>query len=152
MEKAFEAYLGELRAVHEDMKRAIEGLPVKALDWSPGPHMNSLSVLVVHSAGAQRLLIGEVVGGDPANRDRSEEFRAERMSAAELASRLDETLAHTAQVLEGLTLADLESSRSGPGGREVTVAWALNHALQHMGLHAGHAQITRQLWDQRQAQ
>jgi hypothetical protein len=32
------------------MKMAIAGLPVEALDWQPGPEMNSMAVSVVDTA------------------------------------------------------------------------------------------------------
>jgi len=34
--------------------------------------------------------------------------------------------------------------------RSITVAWALNHALEHVALHAGNMQITRHWWEQMQ--
>ena len=39
-----------------------------------------------------------------------------------------------------------------PGGlaqEPVTAAWALIHALVHLREHVGHAELTRQLWDER---
>jgi hypothetical protein len=66
-----------------------------------------------------------------------------------LTKRLDDSLDYVHRVLENLTLPDLETSRvSSRNGREVTVAWALAHALKHTALHVGHIQITRQLWEQ----
>jgi uncharacterized damage-inducible protein DinB len=147
-----EDYLNSLKALHDQLCRTVEGLPVAALDWSPGPDMNSLSVLVVHTAGAERYWIGDVVGRDPSSRDRDAEFRTRGVDAATLAARLEAALAHTRTVLEELTLADLEARRvSTRDGREVTVAWSLAHTLEHTALHLGHAQIVRQLWDQRRS-
>jgi len=151
MLRPFDDYLDRFQMLHAEMESAIEGLPVKALDWSPGPHMNSLCALVVHAAASQRYWIGDVVGQDPSGRNREAEFRAHGMSAVMLKSRLDETLAHTRSVLAELALQDLETPRASPrDGRRFTVAWALAHALEHTAIHVGHVQITRQLWDQRQ--
>ena len=146
-----EDYLTLLKALHDQLGRTIEGLPLAALDWSPGPDMNSLSVLIAHTAGAERYLIGDVVGRDPSGRDRDAEFRARGLDAATLSAQLDAALEHSRAVLEHLTLPDLEARRVMPrrDGRQVTVAWALGHALEHAALHLGHAQIVRQLWDQR---
>jgi len=150
MLRPFEDYLGRLQELHAEIEHAIEGLPLEALDWSPGPHMNSLCALVAHAIGAQRYWVGDAVGRDPSGRNREAEFRACGMDAGTLKSGLDETLAHTRGALEELTLQDLDTLRVSPrNGREFTVAWALAHALEHTALHAGHAQITRQLWDQR---
>lgn len=147
----FEDCLERLQALHAGIKCAIKGLPQIALDWVPGPDMNSLGVLVVHVTGAERYWIGDVVGRDPSGRDRAAEFRARGLGEAALKKRLDETLAHSRVVLEKLTLSDLETLRVSPrDGREFTVAWSLAHALEHTALHLGHVQITRQLWDQRQ--
>jgi len=60
-----EDYLERLQALHESIESAIEGLPQAALDWVPGPDMNSFAVLVTHVAGAERYWIGDVAGRDP---------------------------------------------------------------------------------------
>jgi class 3 adenylate cyclase len=111
--------------------------------------MNSLCVLAVHLAGAERYWIGDVVGRDPSGRDRDAELRARGLDAAALKARLADVLAHSRGVLEDLALADLETVRVSPrDGREFSVAWALAHALEHTAMHVGHAQLVRQLWDQ----
>ncbi|MCK4452103.1 MAG: DinB family protein [Anaerolineae bacterium] len=149
MLSVLEDYLERLQALHADIERAIGGLPPPALDWVPGPDMNSLGILAVHVAGAERYWIGDVVGRDPSGRDRAVEFRTRGLDAATLKVRLAETLAHSQTVLEGLTLPDLEATQvSSRDGREFTVAWCLAHALEHTALHLGQMQITRQLWEQ----
>jgi uncharacterized damage-inducible protein DinB len=151
MRSILEAYLERVQALHADMERAIEGLPQVALDWVPGPDMNSLCVLVIHAAGAERYWIGDVVGRDPSGRDRAAEFRARGLNEAALKRCLDAALDHSRGVLEGLTAQDLEELRVSPrDGRTFTVAWSLAHALEHTAIHLGHMQIVRQLWDQRQ--
>ena len=150
MQPLFESYLDRLQELHDDILQAISRLPQAALDWVPGPGMNSLSVLVVHVTGAERYWVGDVVARDPSDRDRAVEFRVQGLDAATLEKRLGDTLDHTRGVLEELTLQDLETVRVSPrDGREFTVAWALAHALEHTAVHAGHAQITRQLWEQK---
>lgn len=151
MLRALEGYLTRLQVLHAELGRTIDGLAPEALDWSPGPHMNSLCVLVAHATGAQRYWIGDVVGRDPSGRVREVEFRAQGTDGAALKLRLDRTLAHTSGVLGTLALQDLEASRTAPRDEcEYTVGWALAHALEHTAMHVGHAQITRQLWDQRE--
>lgn len=145
-----ETFLSLLRGTHETATRALDGLPPEALDWAPGPDMNSLTVLATHTAGAERLLIGSMFGGKPARRDRDKEFAAAGATAADLIRLLDEALAESEAVLSGMGLADLEGiTRSPISGREFPVSWALLHGLEHTANHVGHMEITRQLWDQR---
>ena len=144
-----EDYIERLGALHTDVERAIRGLPQAALDWVPGPEMNSVGALVVHLTGAERYWIGDVAGRDPSSRDRAAEFRARGLGEVELKQRLDGSLAYVQGLLEGLTLQDLDAVRVSPkDGREYTVAWCLAHALEHTAIHLGHIQFVRQLWDQ----
>ena len=91
MQPFFEAYLLNLRELHNDILNALKDLPSAALDWSPAAEVNSIDVLMVHTVGAQRFLIGEVVGGIPANRDREAEFRVHGLEAETLTQRLNES-------------------------------------------------------------
>ena len=145
-------YLERLNELHQDVAQSIEDLSPEALDWDPGPGMNSLAVLVTHLCGAQRYWIGDVVGQDPSGRMRSTEFQVSGSSAQELAGLLERTLAHSEKILGSLVLADLDDYRQSPrDGQDYSVAWCLAHALEHTALHLGHIQIGRQLWDQQQA-
>ncbi len=142
-------YLERLQTLHTAIEQIVNGLPQAALDWTPGPEMNSIHVLVVHVAGSERYWIGDVAGSDPSGRDRDAEFRSHGLNTHALIDLLGRTLAHSRAVLEGLGLADLEELRVSPhNGRQVTVAWCLAHALEHTALHLGHMEITRQLWEQ----
>jgi hypothetical protein len=150
METVYADFLARLAAVHSDMAKAMTGLTPEQLDWSPGPEMNALSVLATHTAGAERFLIGELIGGDPVVRDRAAEFMPQYVAAAELVLRLDGALAHTEGVLDALTLADLEGLCAPMrDGTAHTRAYVLAYALDHTALHLGHMQITRQLLDRR---
>lgn len=145
-----ENYLELLESLHAGIHQAIKGLSTAALDWTPGPDMSSLAVLVAHIAGSERFWIGDIAGNDPSGRVRESEFQTAGLDEAVLAARLDTVLAHSRTVLERLTLAELETKRSNPrDGREYTGAWAVFHALEHTALHLGQMQLTRQLWEQR---
>lgn len=148
MQTFFVDLYDQLHELHQDIGRALAGLPPEALDWVPGKEMNSLAVLVAHTAGAERYWIGDVAGQRPSDRDREAEFRTAGLDAAALLGRLAEAESCAQEVLESLTVADLASVRASPrDGRPYTVGWSLAHALEHTGTHLGHMQIVRQLWD-----
>jgi uncharacterized damage-inducible protein DinB len=147
MHGLFADLYARLADLHGDIKAALDGLPPEALDWVPGPDMNSLTVLVMHTTGAERYWIGQMAGGDPVDRVRAEEFQAEALNASALVERLDETLAYCGGILESLTLEDLETVRAH-NGKDYRAAWSLLHALEHTAVHVGHIQMIRQLWDQ----
>ena len=91
-----------------------------------------------------------MAGGLPSGRVRAEEFETFNVSAAEMLGRLNAAMDTTRQVLGQLDLSQLAEMRTaGMFNEERTVGWALLHALEHTALHAGHIQMTRQLWDQR---
>ena len=144
-------YLERLESLHADIGQTVEGLSPVALDWGPGPDMNSLAVLAAHIAGSERYWIGDIAGNDPSGRVREAEFQTGGLDEATLTTRLETALAHSQATLEKLTLAELEVKRTDPrDGNEYTVAWALFHALEHTALHLGQMQLTRQLWEQQQ--
>jgi len=127
-----------------------KGLPQAALDWVPGQDMNSISVLVFHTTGSVRFWIGDVAAQEPSNRDRDAEFRVKGVEVAVLKKRLADNLEYSRNALEKMSLQDLATTRINPGnGSELTVAWALLHALEHATSHLGQIQITRQLWEQK---
>lgn len=113
--------------------------------------MNSINVLVFHLTGAEQYWISDVTAQKPTTRDRDAEFKVHDVDVSILKKRLEDNLTFATSVLETLNLTDMESPRISPrDGREVTVAWALLHALEHSMLHLGQIQLTRQLWEQKE--
>ena len=148
MHSFFTDYLCNLEEIHDDIRKTITGLPLEALDWTPSPEINSLAVLVTHLTGAEQYWIGDVVAGEPSGRDREAEFRVSGLRKDDLLAKLGEADRVARQALEEMSIQALEEKRISPrNGREVTVGWAVVHALKHTALHAGHLQITRQLWE-----
>jgi uncharacterized damage-inducible protein DinB len=149
MEEPFDAYLSLFEALHQRVVKAIDTLPAEALDWIPAAGMNSLAVLVVHMAGSQRFWVGDVAMNEPSGRERSAEFQVQGVTSGALQQRLRASLDYTRAALGRLTLEDLSDKRTAAmHDGEISVSWALLHALEHTALHVGHIQITRQLWDQ----
>ena len=137
--------------LHIDLIKTVEGLPQASLDWVPGLEMNSINALVVHLTGAERYLIG-VALDEPTERDRDAEFNAHGLSVEELKAMLTDADDYIHQGLMRLSLQNLESVHISPRSqKKVTAGWAILHALEHTAIHAGHAQLTRQLWEQRKA-
>jgi len=148
MQTFFKDYLNLLQDCHNSILQALKGLPPAALDWIPGPDMNSISVLIFHLTGAERYWIGDVAAQDPAERDRDAEFRVHDVEMDVLKKRLADNLEYARNTLNKFTIQDLETTRvSARDGHNFTVAWALLHALEHATLHLGQIQITRQLWE-----
>lgn len=149
MQTFFTDYLNLMQDNHNEILQALEWLPSAALDWTPGPDMNSISVLIFHLTGAERYWIGDVASQDPKKRDRDAEFRVSGVEMDVLKKRLEDNLDYARSMLGNFRLEDLEARRiSSRDGQSYTVAWALLHALEHTALHLGQIQLTRQLWDQ----
>lgn len=142
----FEALFDRFHELHQQIEQILADLPSEALDWKPSDGMNSVSVLVVHITGAERFLIGDIVMGESSNRVREAEFEAAGMGKEALLRRLHETEAYIKDALSRLSLSDLEMQRTHPRhGKQVSVAWAILHALEHAGIHVGHIELTAQL-------
>jgi hypothetical protein len=146
----FEALAGRFHELHGDIKRDLDALPASALDWKPGPEMNSVNIIIVHLTGAERFLVGDVVMQETSNRNRDLEFQARGLTKEDLLRRLDDTETYLKNALEKLSLSDLETTRIHPRhGDQVTISWALLHALEHTATHVGHINLTVQMWHQR---
>jgi hypothetical protein len=151
MRKYYEGMLEHLKALHAGAIQSLESLPPEALDWVPGPEMNSISVLIMHFTGSERYWVGDVVRGDPSFRNREAEFQTKGVGTDALRQRILDLDAYEAQAFESLKVRDLDSFKVAPkDGRQVTVAWALLHAMQHTAVHIGHIEILTQQWKQRQ--
>jgi len=148
----YQALANQFQELHSEILNTLDSIPDEALDWKPGEEMNSIGVIITHLAGATRYLIGDIVMGEPSNRNREAEFLASGMSKSDLEHRLKDTQAYITESFEKLSLADLETTRIHPlHGNQVSVAWALLHALEHTGNHAGHIELTVQLWQDQNA-
>ena len=148
MQTFFKNYLNLLQGCHNDIFEALEGLPPTALDWTPGQEMNSISVLLFHLTGSERYWIGDIAAQESSNRDRDAEFRVHDVDMDVLKKRLADNLEYAINVLDKMDIQDLETTGVTTSGNEVTVGWALLHALEHATLHLGQIQLTRQLWEQ----
>jgi Protein of unknown function (DUF1572) len=146
----YEELANRFQELHKAMVSAVNDLPEEALDWKPGNEMNSLSVIITHVTGSERFLIGDVVMLDPSNRNRDAEFLVKGVIKEDLIHRLNGSDVYLRSAFEELQLSDLEAMRLHPRrGIQVSVSWALLHALEHTGTHLGHIELTFQLWQER---
>ena len=149
MHPLYIAYMDRLAELHRSIEKALDGLSPKALDWSPGPGMNSITVLVIHLTGAERFWVGDILAGEPSGRVREAEFEAQGYEPSDLKARLAASRSYTRNVLERLPLEALEEQRQAPEEHQFSGAWCLLHALEHTAIHLGHIQMNRQLWEER---
>jgi hypothetical protein len=70
------------------------------------------------------------------------------LDRAALAALLDAALDMAARALASLTLEALPQP-AGVSSHSLAynVAWALQHALEHVALHTGHVELMRQWWE-----
>jgi uncharacterized protein DUF664 len=126
----------------------LEGLDEEAVNWKPAaPSANSLLVLVTHALASAEDHVVRRAGGKPVVRSRDAEFAAKgdashlAARASEVKRRIDEALAG----LEGRLDEEREPSlETWPGPWTVRVA--LLHSIAHTAEHAGHAELTRDLY------
>ncbi len=140
-----------LREQHDVLRELVRGLNPAVLNWSPGPDMNSIAVLVGHLLDAERYLVAAALG-EVVERDRERWFRYQAESDAALLELIDRTEAETRERLSRVTAESLVTEFSPPndrlGRRYTGVRWLL-HAVQHNREHIGQALLTRQLAEQR---
>lgn len=145
----FADYWERLVDLQQRLHGEVRDLPVAAMDWSPGPKMNSVAVLLAHITGVLHEGM-DIALDEPPGRVRAQEFQTHGVLSAEMLHRLDTTIDYARGALPRLVLADLSQARTDEDG-PVTCGWALLHALEHAYLHLGHLQLTCQLWRQREA-
>lgn len=143
--------LNRFAALHNEIKKSIQGLSIEALDWVPAEDANSIGVLVTHLAAAERYWAVDAALGLPSTRVRPEEFLVKQLSEVDLNSKLDSTLEEIASAFQDLEKADLGIMRQvEQRGDEFTSGWAILHALEHTALHLGHLQLTAQWWKEQE--
>lgn len=145
----FVDYLDRLEGLQWWLDRtAVKDLPLEAMDWSPGPEMNSVAVLLAHMTGVLQEGI-DIALNIPPSRVRTQEFDTRGVPAAEMLRRLDAVIDYARSALPSLGWEDLDKPRADEDGM-ITCGWALLHALEHSYLHLGHLQLTCQIWRQRE--
>jgi len=119
------------------IERSLEALTDEDIWWRANDESNSIGNLLLHLEGSTRGWILDTAGGSNSQRNRQQEFDERRqIPASELLARLKRTLAEADDVLARLTMEELLERRKS-AYEEVTVLWAVYHAVEHFAMHTG---------------
>lgn len=133
--------LADVRAFFDDylakLVRCLDALDEESVWWRANPESNSIGNLILHLDGSTRMWALGVAGKRKIVRDRDSEF-TERgpLAKSSLLARLRSTLAEVDEVLVVLDQSVMLERRASPHG-EVTVLWAILHAVEHFSMHTG---------------
>jgi Protein of unknown function (DUF664) len=129
------------------MRAAIAGASADTLNQRPaGDDTNAIAVLVVHALSSTRWWLSITLGQPVPERDRPAEFLTRVASSDELLRVFDPIAADCRALLSTDVTFDPGAIREDPrDGDQLTAAWALIHAVEHLREHVGHAELTRQL-------
>ncbi|MBI3960130.1 MAG: DinB family protein [Chloroflexi bacterium] len=145
---------------YREIEELLADLPAAALTWKPfeaspwkGPS-GSLGWLIAHNISSTVYLLrqaewvmGRIVWGDINGDEGDEEFGPANLDPAYLVARVERTQEWVHIFLDSLRPEDLEHGKPHPvNQRPITVRYDIQHAIEHMSQHNGHAQLTRQLW------
>lgn len=157
METEIQGYAADFNIAREQVRNAIRGLGDDAASWQPLPEgTNSIYAILTHLVGSEAKWIHHHVGGRPLQRDRDAEFLASGRFA-DVVERWEAGGKETDAILAKLTPSQLGEPRivemaTRSETRNVNVRWCVLHMLNHMAIHVGHIQLTRQLWEHQHGQ
>jgi hypothetical protein len=144
-----------VRSLAEEILATLDGIPDDDLNtWLPGAssngggEMNTFAAIAIHTASAGAWMLNHQVLGEDVVRDREAEFHA-TASRAEIEQRYAAWMDEMAAKLAEIESVDLEAAPPTvrKGREDWNRAHWLLHVVDHTGLHLGHLQIHRQLWE-----
>ncbi|MGZ4148161.1 MAG: DinB family protein [Actinomycetota bacterium] len=133
------------------IREAIAATPPDALNRAPADDANSVAVLVTHAMHSTRWWLSAATGAPMPARDRPSEFETSAPSVDDLLASFDAIAADCRALLGSDASFDPSAVREMDRDEPVTAGWALLHALEHLGEHVGHLQLTVQLSSDRRA-
>lgn len=148
-----------VQSLVDDILSTLDGIPDEDLaSWKPtaaqddGGEMNTFAAIAVHTASAGSWMLVHQVFGDDMERDREAEFHAVA-TGAEIDRIYRQWMDAMHERMASLDTVDLAALP--PTIRESRKSWNrghwLLHLVEHTGLHLGHLQIQRQLWEAEQS-
>src|SRR5918997_6286518 len=84
----FADYLQGREILQHRLHTDVRDLPAEAMDWAPGPKMNSVAVLLAHITGVLQEGM-DIALSAPPRRVRAQEFQTRGVLSAEMLRRLD---------------------------------------------------------------
>ncbi|MBF8268247.1 MAG: uncharacterized protein HW388_1755 [Dehalococcoidia bacterium] len=150
MNPEVKVYIESMDGMRRSIRRALEGVDAKELNWNPLPgEANSLYAIVSHLCTSetgmlhQRITGQATTGGEPHNA-----FEDRGDDPVELLGRMDEVGNTTRRLMEGLTAEDLDRSIGSGGNRPSrTLREWISMYVRHQSLHLGHIEITKQFYE-----
>lgn len=137
-----ELILRYLRKLNSTMLNAVRDLSEEELNWQPPiPQCNSMYVILYHAATATHWWLN-VVKGNIIERDRPTEFSSHG-TFAQIEELYNTWLRAAEQIVPTLSAEDYETVHILSRGL-YTTRDALLHTIEHLSLHLGHSEITRQ--------
>ncbi len=140
---------------HRNMIEVIADLPDDALTWHPADAMSSLAGIICHTMYCETYAIRRAAGEevtydgeyDDAERDNATWQNEE--DREQLIARIADSDAVMKRILPIMTVAGMERRFPAWGADSLASGGELiAKAAIHTGMHWGHMQMTRQLWEQ----
>ncbi len=133
----------------ERYTKVVEGLPEEALNWRPGnEETNSVAQLVRHVTAVQNLFMGRILGESP-EYDHRYALRNDPATKEELLGLIRDANARKDVALARADALDMSELLPSPSGTGTMRAHYIIHSADHGQEHLGHAELTKQLWEQR---
>lgn len=131
--------------------KVVDGLPAEALNWRPGDEeTNSVAQLVRHVTAVQGLLLARALG-ERFEYDHTRSLRNDPATAEELRGLIADARAKKDDALARLDGMDMSERITAPNRDPVLRAQYVIHIADHGQEHLGHAELTKQMWEQRGA-
>lgn len=111
------------------VESCLERLTDEEIWWRPNEESNSIGNLLLHLEGSTRNWIISVAGESYSPRNRQQEFdERKHIPKVELLGKLRRTVTEGARILTSMDADQLLQKRPA-GSEEVTVLWAIYHAV-----------------------
>jgi DinB family protein len=126
----------------------VDALPEEALNWRPGnDETNSVAQLVRHVTAVQNVLLARALGESPQH-DHAYSLRNDPATKEELRGLIATAQAKKDEQLARVDTMDMSEALPGQRGPTPRAHYVI-HTADHGQEHLGHAELTKQLWEQR---